>query len=196
MDQAVRHPDSFMTVAEFLAWDPPDNRMWQLVDGTPVAMAPASWWHNSLLGEVHGVIRSHLLDQGSPCMSVPTPGIVTPRHTDRNMRIPDLAVTCADPVNNQADTPKPILVVEILSPSNQAEIWINVWTYTMMPSVQEVIVFHTTSVRADMLRRRDDGTWPDDPERVVDGNPILQSIGLRTPLADLYRVTGLRRQDG
>ena len=47
-----------------------------------------------------------------------------------------------------------------------------------------------------MLRRRDDGTWPDDPERVVDGNLILQSIGLRTPLADLYRVTGLRRQDG
>jgi Uma2 family endonuclease len=196
MDQAVQHPDTLMTVAEFLAWEPPDNRMWQLVDGTPVAMAPASWWHSSLLGEVHGVIRSHLLDQGSPCMSAPTPGLVTPRHADRNMRIPDLAVTCADPVNNLADTPNPILVVEILSSGNQAETWINVWTYTMMPSVQEVIVFHTTSVRAAVLRRRDDGTWPDDPERVVNGNLILQSIGLRTPLVDLYRVTGLRRQDG
>ncbi len=66
----------------------------------------------------------------------------------------------------------------------------------MMPSVQEVIVFYTTSVRADVLRRRDDGTWPNDPERVVNGDLILQSIGLRTPLEDLYRVTGLRRQDG
>jgi len=66
----------------------------------------------------------------------------------------------------------------------------------MMPSVQEVIVFHTTSVRADLLRRREDGTWPDDPERVKDGDLVLQSIGLSTPLADLYWVTGLRRHEG
>ena len=66
----------------------------------------------------------------------------------------------------------------------------------MMPSVQEVIVFHIASVCADVLRRRDDGTWPDDPERVVKGDLILQSIGLRTSLVDLYRITVLRRQDG
>ena len=66
----------------------------------------------------------------------------------------------------------------------------------MMPSVREVVVFHIASVRADVLRRRDDGTWPDDPERVVNGDLILQSVGLRTPLADLYRGTELRRQDG
>ena len=200
MDQAMQHLDAPMTVAEFLAWDPPDNRMWQLVDGTPVAMAPASWRHNALLGEIHGVIRSHLIDQGSPCSSVPTPGIITPKHAGQNMRIPDLAVTCVDPASNSgtdlADTPLPILVVEVLSPSNQAETWINVWTYTTMPSVQEVAIFYTESVRADVLRRREDGTWPDDPERVRDGDLVLQSISLRTPLADLYRVTGLRRRDG
>ncbi len=119
MDQAVQHPDTLMTVAEFLAWDPPDNRMWQLVDGTPVAMAPASWCHNSLLGEVHGVVSSHLLDQGSPCMSVPTPEIITPKHADRNMRIPDLAVTCADPVNNLADMPNPILSSKSCPPATR-----------------------------------------------------------------------------
>ena len=30
-----------MTVAEFLAWDAGDGRLWQLVDGQPQAMAPA-----------------------------------------------------------------------------------------------------------------------------------------------------------
>lgn len=196
MDQAVQPLDTPMTVAQFLAWDPPDNRMWQLVDGIPLAMAPPGWRHQALLGEIHGVIRAHLLDLGSPCSSLPTPGIVTPKHADRNMRIPDLAVTCADPVNDLTDTPAPVLVVEILSPSNQAETWINVWTYTTMPSLQEVIVFHATSVRADLMRRRKDSTWPDDPERVKDGDLVLQSIGLSTPLADLYRVTGLRRHEG
>lgn len=192
MDQAVQPLDAPMTVAEFLVWDPPDDRMWQLVDGTPVAMAPASWWHNALLTEVTAVIRNHLLQQGGSCSAVSTPGIVTPKHADRNMRIPDLVVTCADPVDNRPDTPAPVLVIEILSPGNQAETWINVWTYTTMPSVQEVAVFYTTIVRADVLRRRGDGTWPDDPERALGGDLLLHSIGLRTPLADLYRTTGLR----
>lgn len=31
-----------MTVAEFFAWTPPKARAWQLVDGEPQAMAPAS----------------------------------------------------------------------------------------------------------------------------------------------------------
>jgi len=101
MDQAVQQLDSPMTVAQFLALDPPDNRMWQLVDGIPLAMAPPSWRHQALLGEIHGVIRAHLLDLGSPCSSLPTPGIVTPKHADRNMRIPDLAVTCSDPGRTQ-----------------------------------------------------------------------------------------------
>lgn len=161
----------------------------------PAGLAPPSWRRQALLGEIHGVIRTHLLNLGSPCLSLPTPGIVTPKHADRNMRIPDLAVTCSNPVNDLTDTPAPVLAVEILSPSNPHETWINVWTYTMMPSVQEVIVFHTTSVRADLLRRREDGAWPDDPERVKDGDLVLQSIGLSTPLADLYRVIGLRRHE-
>jgi hypothetical protein len=31
-----------MTVAEFFAWTPPTAQLWQLVDGEPQAMAPAS----------------------------------------------------------------------------------------------------------------------------------------------------------
>lgn len=38
MDQAGQHLDTPMTVARFLAWDPPGNRTWQLVDGTSVGV--------------------------------------------------------------------------------------------------------------------------------------------------------------
>ena len=67
-----------MTIAEFLAWNPPAGRLWQLVDGELQAMAPASR-------------------------------------------------ALADPV----------LLVEILSPSNQAESRANVWAYTTIPSVPD-----------------------------------------------------------
>jgi len=57
-------------------------------------------------------------------------------------------------------------------------------------------VFHTASVRADALRRRENGMWPDGPERVMDGGLTVSGIGLRAPLVDLYPVTGLRHQGG
>jgi Uma2 family endonuclease len=34
-----------MTVEEFFAWTPPTTQAWQLVDGEPQAMAPASRTH-------------------------------------------------------------------------------------------------------------------------------------------------------
>ena len=37
-----------MSVDEFLAWEPGDGRAWQLVDGEPQAMAPASIPHGIL----------------------------------------------------------------------------------------------------------------------------------------------------
>ncbi len=57
-------------------------------------------------------------------------------------------------------------------------------------------MFHTASVRADALRRRENGMWPDGPERVMDGGLTVSGIGLRAPLVDLYPVTGLRHQGG
>ena len=194
MAEAASKLDDGMTVAEFLAWNPGDGRMWQLVDGVPMAMAPPCRRHNQVQGELGALIRNHFLDQGSPCSVVPTPGVITPVKQDRNLRIPDLAVSCADLDDDAGPVPDPLLVVEVLSPSNQAETWINVWTYTMIPSVQEVLVLHTQSVRADLLRRRPDGAWPVDPERVTDGDVVLDSIGFRTPLLGLYRLTGLRRR--
>lgn len=41
-----------MTVAEFLAWNPPEGQAWQLVDGEPQAMAPASRTHGTIQGEL------------------------------------------------------------------------------------------------------------------------------------------------
>jgi len=86
----------------------------------------------------------------------------------------------------------PVLVAEILSPSNQAETWYNVWAYTSIPTVQEILVLHGTSIGADLLRRAADGTWPSVPTAVTSGDLVLDGIGFRAPLASIYRTTRLR----
>ena len=185
-----------MSVDEFLAWDPGDGRFWQLVDGEPQAMAPANRTHGTLQAELAAVIRDHLQHQGSPCTVVVTPGIVPHVQASRNVRIPDLAVTCSGYDTEESVLADPILVIEILSPSNQSETWANVWAYTSIPSVREILVLRTVTVGAEMLRRGPDGSWPREPERIGDGALVLESIALRSPFSDLYRSTRLRCPPG
>lgn len=182
-----------MSVHDFLAWVPSDGRMWQLVDGEPQAMAPPNRTHGTLQGELSRLIGNHLQDKVSPCTLVVTPGVLPHVQAAHNMRVPDLAVTCSDYEAEETGLTDPVLIVEILSPSNQTETWANVWAYTTIPSVREILVLRTTTVGADLLRRGPDGTWPREPDIITEGDLTLDSIGLRTPLADLYRSTRLRR---
>ena len=107
------------------------------------------------------------------------------------MRVPCLAVSCSDYESEETGLTDPVLIVEILSPSNQTETWANVWAYTTIPSVREILVLRTTTIGADLLRRGPDGTWPREPDIITEGALVLDSIGLRTPLAALYRDTDL-----
>ncbi len=180
-----------MSVAAFLAWNPADGRTWQLVDGEPQAMAPANRTHGALQNELGSLLRNHLVAQARPCSVIAQPGVVPHVQAAHNFRIPDLAVTCSDYASEEHAVTDPVLIVEILSNSNSAETWANVWTYTTIPSVREILVLHTASVAADLLRRRPDGAWPKDPDSIVAGDLTLDSIGFRAPLIDLYRTTRL-----
>ena len=87
-----------------------------------------------------------------------------------------------------------MLIVEILSPSNAAETWSNVWTYTTIPSVREILILRTTEIGADLLRRQPDGLWPEQPAELRCGTLTLESIGFTCELRALYRTTRLAAQ--
>ncbi len=114
-----------MTVPEFLAWDQPPNQLWQLVDGEPQAMDPASVTHGAIQSELVRLISNHLFEQKSPRRIIVTPGVIPRVNAETNFRIPDLAVSCAAFGTEDAALTTPVLVIEILSPSNQAETWAN-----------------------------------------------------------------------
>ena len=46
-------------------------------------------------------------------------------------------------------------------------------------------------IAAELLRRSPEGEWPERPIAITEGELMLESIGFRTGLADLYARTGL-----
>jgi Uma2 family endonuclease len=194
MSSALKPPER-MTVGEFLAWDAPGPTRWQLVDGEPMAMAPTSRTHSSLQHELGRLIGNHLAAIGSDCTVIAAPGIVPRVRANENFRSPDLAVTCMRYEAEEYDVSDPVLIVEILSPSNRADTWRNVWAFTTIPSLREIVLLSSTAIRAELLRRGSDGTWPAVSMVIEDGDLVLESLELRSPLAAIYRTTRLARGD-
>jgi Uma2 family endonuclease len=182
-----------LNVAEFLVWDSEDRsgRRWQLRDGVPEPMSISTDSHGSIHAKLGALIGDHLRASASPCRVICLPGIV-PRVRGRdNFRIPELGVTCSPPHDGQV-TQAPVLLVEILSPSNADETWANVWSFATIPSVREILVISNTAVTADLLRRDPTGAWPEAAARVEAGGMLaLDSIGPELPLTDVYRTTNL-----
>jgi Uma2 family endonuclease len=182
-----------MTAGEFLAWVPPGGGdRWELVDGTPHAMAPATPRHGAIQAEAARLIGNHLLAERPACRVVTEPGVRPRVRADHNVRVPDLAITCTPwDVDGQALS-EPLVLVEVLSPSNEADTRANVWAYTSIPSVREILVLYAEAVRGELLRRQDDGHWPADPVPLAAGDDVvLESVRFTAPLAAFYRTSGL-----
>ena len=91
--------------------------------------------------------------------------------------------------------PDPILVIEILSPSNETETRENVWAYATIPSVREILLLRSTEIAAEVLCREVAGSWPEQPQMIgADGTLALAGIDFTSPLAALYEGTYLIRR--
>lgn len=182
-----------MTVDEYLAW-PGDGTATrhELVDGVLRAQDPASDVHGTIQSNLVGLIWNHLLAHRPNCRVVTTPGIKPLLRAQWNYRIPELGVTCTPNRADVHNTPDPVLLIEILSPSNSADTWSNIPLYATLPSVTEILIVDSTKVAAELLRRGGDGHWPQDPEPIATGGTIhLTGIGLELPLAEAYSGTHL-----
>lgn len=180
-----------LTLEEFLAWDAPGPCRWQLIDGAPVAMAPAGITHGIIQVRIAHLIDGHLAARSSPCVVVANPGVIPAFRADRNFFIPDAAVTRAESDIGASGMREPLLVIEILSPSNQAETWRNIRAYMLIPSVREILMIHADRAAVELLRRHDDGSWPDNFTMTTEGQFTLASVDLSVPLAELYRRSGV-----
>lgn len=187
MSQALRRP--LLTVDEFQDWEPPpgtEDWRWELVDGEPMAMAPAGLNHGAIQGLAAMLLGVHLRDHRPTCRVITTPGVIPQLRSRFNERIPNLGVSCG-PFTDGRSLADPVLLIEILSPSNETKTRSNAWAYATIPSVQEVLILSSMAVRAEILPR-DEET----PEIVVGTEMLrLTSIGYAGTLAEFYATTDL-----
>jgi len=118
--------------------------------------------------------------------------VLTRIRSNINLRVPDVAISCTPPSPGEQTLPDPILLIEILSPGNASDTWDNVWSYTTIPSVREIVIVHSTRVLAELLRRGADNNWPEEPEEIgSDGTLRLESVAFSCPLRAAYAQTHL-----
>jgi len=186
-----------MDVADFIAWpgDGTDTR-YELVDGVLRAMASASDTHNLIQANLVALIHAHLKRARPSCRVVGNPGIQPRLMADWNFRVPDIGVTCVPNSAAVFMTPDPVLLIEILSPSNIADTRENIRAYATIPTVTELVIVHSTRMKAEVMRRDDKGAWPKDAE-IVDRNGVLRltSIGAEFAMNDIYDATHLLRAE-
>jgi Uma2 family endonuclease len=193
MPSARVKPMATMTVPEFFAW-PGDgsSRRFQLVDGELCAMSPASAAHGAIQTDLGYLLRRHMIEKGRACRVVTEPAIVTRVRANINLRVPDVGVSCTPASPGEQPLPDPSILIEILLPGNASDTWDNVWSYTTIPSVREIVVVHSTRVFAELLRREADGNWPAEPEEIgPEGTLRLDSIAFACSLHSAYAQTHL-----
>lgn len=182
-----------MTVADFIDW--PGDGMgtrYELVDGVLRAMAPASDTHSVIQANLLYLIGAHLRQHRSTCRAGATPGVQPRLRAEWNFRVPDIGVTCAPNRPGDVMMPDPLLLIEVLSPGNANDTWDNIPHYASLPSVKEILVVHSTRLRAELLTKGTDGAWPPNPAVTEgSGSVHLASIDLDLPLPEIYRGTHL-----
>ena len=89
---------------------------------------------------------------------------------------------------------EPILIVEVLSPSNEAETRENIWAYSTIPTVREILLIRSTHVAAELIRRQPDGSWPPTSIAIGDDDWLpLESIDFSCALTAVYDGTRFYR---
>lgn len=181
-----------MSVEEFREWADRQPGKWELVDGYPRAMAPASVTHVFIQFRAAYLIERHLENMGGRCRAATDLPVLPSSYKQHNARVPDVAVTCSPPEADEWASRDPVFLMEVLSPTNERDTRDNVWAYMSIPTVAQILLVDSTAVRGEMMRRRPDGAWPEEPELLgPDDEVSIDAVGFRCRLRDFYARTRL-----
>jgi Uma2 family endonuclease len=130
--------ESAYTYADYLEWD--DGKRYELIDGTAYMMASPSTNHQSISGELFGQFWTFLRGKTCKVFSAPFDVRLFPQKNlnDKTVVQPDLLVVCdKTKLDKRSCNGAPDLVIEILSPSNDAEEMLQKFQKYLQASVRE-----------------------------------------------------------
>jgi Uma2 family endonuclease len=187
MSNAARSVSSWVprcTAAEYLIFENNGALKHEFTNGLVYVMAGATRRHNLIAGDLHTPLNMHLLPERCQAYVLDTKVHVL-TDDEEHYFYPDVFVTCSALDTDAYSSTLPVLVVEVASPStadfDRGE---KFRAYRLLPSLLEYGILSQDERRLELFRKRTD--WA--PEVFHDGEDVMfESVGLRLPLASLYR---------
>jgi len=174
------------TIADFLAWSDGTDRRYELIDGAPVAMAPPSEAHGTIVMNLGSALNAQLQP---PCRVIAEAGILLADRDDAWYQA-DLAISCTPPEPGRSHVAEPILIAEVLSPSTAIhDRGLKLVDYCRLASVREILLVSSTD-RSIQYWRRDGPRWLVE-NLIGDATLALDTVPSPIPLATIYEGSGV-----
>jgi Uma2 family endonuclease len=175
-------PDWPKTLEEFRAWHERQPDVWEFIDGVPKLMAPGSMAH-TLLKSNAGRVLGNALDR-TGCRALVDGAII---EVEGSSLIPDVVVTCSELDFTTPRVDDPIIIVEVLSPSNEKDdVGRKLALYLKIPSLRHYLVIHQDRRLVVHHQRRED-LGDDFLTTIAPPDPLrLDPPGIEIPLAAIY----------
>lgn len=178
-----------LTMDEFLAWQAGQDRLFEFVDGQPVAMAGAKLRHDRITTNAIREIGARFRSSGNPC-NVFSAGIGV-RTSQHRIRRPDATVLCPPFDEEATTTDRPRLVLEVLSEgTGKVDRLVKIGEYQALGSLDHVVMVEPASVEVGLGYRDASRAWKSEVIHDLEAAIELPSLGIALRASDLYdRVT-------
>jgi Uma2 family endonuclease len=178
-------PDLRMSKAAFLEWNAGEGQRCELVGGRVVMMARPSQAHGMIVLNLALLLRTRLaLEQWIVIQEF---GLDTGPET---LRYPDLVVYPAGSPGNSYTTSKPVLLAEVLSPSNaEVDFGDKAAEYLELPSLLAYAVLSQHGLKAWMWSRASTSAQFAPAPKVISGADAVipvSGLQLELPMANIY----------
>jgi Uma2 family endonuclease len=174
-----------ITAAEYLEGELRSEDRYEFVDGRIYAMSGENLRHNSICGEIYGLLKAHL--RGGPCRTfIESVKVQISDDLGESFYYPDVFVTCKAEDDNSHLVRHPKLIIEVLSPStSRNDRGEKLASYQRIPSVEEIILIEQDW--PELVIRRRTEHWKRHIFTQLESIIRLESIGFAAPLDTFYQ---------
>ena len=176
-------PQSYISVAEYLASEQDSPVRHEYVDGQMYAMAGASDRHNRIALNLASRLNDHL--NGGPCevfiadIKVMVDPVVS--------YYPDVVVTCDPPGGDPYVRTQPHLLIEVVSPSTErTDRHEKFFAYQRVPSLQEYVLVLQDRIQVEVYRRQREEGWTREIFTQPEEHVHFASVDLSLSVSDMY----------
>lgn len=173
-----------MTIAEYLAWEPLQERRYEYVNGAVIAMTGGTIPHNDIALNFYRALYPHV--RSNACR-INVADVKVEVSSTSPYYYPDVVVTC-DPrdVTARKLIRYPKLIVEVLSPGTEAKDRGEKFAhYRSSPTLEEYVLIESEKVSVECYRRGEGRLWLYTPYTAGD-RLALESIAFSCPIELLY----------